>query len=195
MTTVLATLLALLPAQELSDSGTFRVTVDGRRLGSETFTVNRSGDGYLATGRTEFDVNGQRIVAESRMTLDGQFRPLSYEYESEGKAIRLVIDNPVSELVISGQETLDIRFPPGGALVDDNFFHHYVLLLHRLGREGGTIPVFVPQQLTLGNMSVRRSGDREYRIETENLVMEATVDGAGRLVRLTVPDSGVVVER
>ncbi len=195
MTMVLATLLALAPAQQVTESGSFRVTVNGRRLGNESFTVNRSPDGYLATGRTEIELNGQRIVAESRMTLDGQFRPLSYEYASGGRTIRLVIDNPISEVAISGQEGLNIRFPPGGAVVDDNFFHHYVLLLHRLGSDGGTIPVFVPQQMTLGNMSVRRSGDRQYRIETENLVMEATVDGAGRLVRLSVPDSGVVVER
>ena len=195
MTLVLAMFLALVPAQQVSESGTFRVTLNGSRLGSESFAIVPSANGYTATGRTEIQMNGQRVVAESRMTLDAQFRPLSYEYESEGRTIRLTVGNPVSEVAISGQENLDIRFPPGGAVVDDNFFHHYVLLLHRLGREGGTIPVLVPQQLTLGNMTVERSGDRQYRIETENLVMEATVDTAGRLVRLRVPDAGVVVER
>jgi hypothetical protein len=196
MTIVLAALLVLAPAQQMSDSGTFRVVVDGTRVGSEQFTIARNGTGYLATGRTEIERGGQKMTAESRMTLDDQFRPLLYEYESDAQTIRLVIDDPVSEITMSGSETtLDIRFPAGGAIVDDNFFHHYLLLLRRLGADGGAMAVFVPQQMTLGSLRVEPTGDRQYRIETENLVLDATVDGSGRLIRLAVPEAGVVVER
>ena len=49
--------------------------------------------------------------------------------------------------------------------------------------------------MTVGPLSVRPIGDSTYELTTDNLRLEATTDADGRMVRLTVPDANVVVER
>ena len=80
-------------------------------------------------------------------------------------------------------------------IVDDNFFHHYILLLDRVGNSGGRVPVFVPQQLTVGTLEITPSGPGTYDLVTENLRLSAQTDTDGRLVRLVGAEAGVVVER
>ena len=82
-----------------------------------------------------------------------------------------------------------------GAILDDNFFHHYLILLYRAGAQETTIATFVPQQMTLGAVTIRPTGNRTFEIETSNVKLVATTDPDGRLVRIAVPGAKVVVER
>ena len=189
-------LLAILPLQV--ESSRFIVSVEGERVGTEEFSVVRNGSGFLATGHTRLDVNGQRVDVRSRMELDDNFNPITYEYRSGDQALNVDIAGQVAEIEYteSGQRTpYDIRFPLGGMIVDDNFFHHYMFVLYRLGEAGGTVPVFVPQQMTLGALEIVRVGEGSYEMQSGNLRLRATTDEDGRLLRLTLVDSNVVVER
>lgn len=193
-----AVVLAVLLWLPQSGSGEFTISVNGMTLGSEQFSILRSDGGFVATGRTRLRVNGGSVEAESRMRLDAELNPLSYEYTSGGQSLRLDIGAEVArvEVTVDGEATsYDIVFPAGGMIVDDNFFHHYLLLLDRVGEDGGSLQVFVPQQLTVGMIEVRPAGERTYDLTTENLRLRASTDAEGRLVRLVGLDTNVVVER
>jgi len=195
---ILFTLFLIVMPNVKVETGHFNILQDGRRIGTEDFTISPRGAGYTAEGRTRITVAGQTLDVRSRMELDAQIRPTYYEVESAGNLIKLKIEQPVSELEVRVQaktEAHDIRFPSDGAIIDDNFFHHYLLLLYRVGTAGINVPTLVPQQRTVGNLTIRPIGNRMYELESPNIRMTATTDQDGRLMRLTVPDAKVVVER
>ena len=164
MTIVSLILLALLPLQV--ESSRFTVSIEGERVGTEESSVVRNGDGFLATGHTQLDVNSQRVDVRSRMELDANFNPIAYEFRSEDQVLNVDIAGQIAEIVYTegGQRTpYDVRFPLGGMIVDDNLFHHYMLVLHRLGEAGGAVPVFVPQQITFGGARSRTCRRRVLR--------------------------------
>lgn len=195
MRLVLVLMLLAVPQTETAE---FSISLNGLRVGTERFSVLRRADGYRATGRTELNIGGETVIAESTMDLDGNLNPLSYEFDSGDRRISVEIgpDASTVEISVGGEVTsYDVRFPTGGMIVDDNFFHHYALLLDRVGEGGGSIPVFVPQQLTTGTLRVEPMGEGVYELVTENLRLTAVRDEAGRLVRLTGQDTNVLVER
>jgi hypothetical protein len=195
---VLGFLVAQVQVPVQIETATFTVSIDGSPVGTEEFSLLRNGPGFLAQARTELRVGGESIDARSAMRLDSNLALLSYEFLSGGQRIELTVAAPTTEVsvTVDGRETtLSIRLPANGVIVDSNFFHHYVMLLYRLGRTGGSLPAFVPQQMTLGSLTVMPTGDNTYELTTENVRMEATTDAEGRLVRLEVPEAGVVVER
>jgi hypothetical protein len=53
----------------------------------------------------------------------------------------------------------------------------------------------VPQDVRVGSASVRRNNGGVYELEAGDVKLQATIDAEGRLLRLTVPDAKVVVER
>jgi hypothetical protein len=193
-TTLIAALLWLFQ----TGSGEFTISIDGSRVGREEFSISRNAGGFVATGRTRLQVNGENVQMDSRMELDADLNPTSYEYRSEGRRLEMDIGDPATDVrvTIDGEVTsYQILFPAGAMIVDDNFFHHYILLMERVGQEGGAVEVFVPQQLTEGTVEVRAVGDGTYDLLTENLSLRASVDSDGRLIRLVGLDSNVVIER
>lgn len=179
-------------------NGEFTISIDGQKIGTEEFSISRTADGFVATGRTRLRVGGENVDAESRMELDRDLNPVSYEFRSGSRSLQMKIGDPATDVRVSvdGEVTsYQILFPPGAVIVDDNFFHHYALLMERVGEEGGEVEVFVPQHLTVGTVEVRPAGDRTFDLITENLSLRASTDGEGRLVRLVGLDSNVLVER
>jgi hypothetical protein len=150
----------------------------------------------MVEGKTQ--LAGDPSALTSRMELDENLNPTSYEYKRGPGTIRLKIDTPLSEMTVSeggaGNST-DVRFPDGGVIIDNNFFHHYLILLYRVKGADQSFGVFVPQDMQVGQARVRETGNRSYALEVGDVKLEATVDGAGKLLRLAVPAAKVVVER
>ena len=112
--------------------------------------------------------------------------------------MRVKIESPISELqTVVGGETAsaDFRFPDGGVILDNNFFHHYLVLLYRAQAGQNNFSVFVPQDKSIGTATVRSTGPRAYDIDVGDVKMKATMDAEGKLIKLTVPAANVVVER
>jgi hypothetical protein len=190
--------LALLTTSIRPESGRFTIYQDGQKIGTEEFTITSKLGGYSAEGRTQIWTGTQQFDLKSRMELNEQLKPLSYEFQAQNILIRLKVADPVSELEFSGDgktESRDVRFPVNGAIIDANFFHHYLLLLYRMGMSGQTIDVFVPREMSIGQLRIRNAGDRTYELETSDAKAVATTDADGRMIKLTFPDSKVVVER
>jgi hypothetical protein len=178
------------------ETGRFNITQKGKRVGTEDFSISVRGTGYLVEGRTQ--LSGTSGTLTSRMELDANLNPISYEYSNGSSTMQMKVEQPVTEIVTDEKgrkSSLDFRFPAGGFIVDNNFFHHYVLLLYRVGEAGGSLPIFVPQDIRLGGATITPKGNRSYELIMGDVRLEATTDAAGRLMRLAVPDAGVVIER
>jgi hypothetical protein len=191
---ILMALLLLAPITP--ETARFTIRQDGRVIGTEEFTVRANNKGYVVEGKTQ--LAGDPTALTSRMELDENLNPISYEYKRGPGTILLKIDKPLSEMTVSeggaGNST-DIRFPDSGVIIDNNFFHHYLILLYRVKGADQRFGVFVPQDMQVGQARVRQTGNRTFALEVGEVKLEATVDAAGKLLRLAVPSAKVVVER
>jgi hypothetical protein len=130
--------------------------------------------------------------------LDEKLIPVSYEVSNPEGKIRVNVQAPISEVqtVVGGQtSSADFRFPEGGVILDNNFFHHYLVLLYRAQSGQNNFGVFVPQDMSVGSAQIRSTGARTYDLEIGDVRMQATTDAEGSLIKLTVPSANVVVER
>jgi hypothetical protein len=195
MTAIIATLLLLAPI--VTESGRFTIKQDGRTIGTEEFSIRPREKGYTVEGRTR--LNGTPDTLTSKMELDENLVPTSYEYSNGKGSIRVRVDKVrTSELtVIENKEesSTNFRFPAGASIVDNNFFHHYLILLYRVKGADSLFPIFVPQDMQVGTARVKSGANRTYSLEVGTVKLDATVDENGRLMRLAVPASKVVVER
>ena len=186
----------LLMAAVVPESGRFTIRQNGQTIGTEEFSLRVNDKGFLAEGKTM--LMGDPNPLTSRMELDADLNPITYEYSHGKGAIRVRVDTQTSELTVieNGESSsTDFRFPKGASIVDNNFFHHYLLLLYRVKVAEQTFLIFVPQDMEVGQARVLATASRTYSIELGDVKLEATVDPAGRLLRLTVPAANVVVER
>jgi hypothetical protein len=187
-------LLLLLFAPVKIEHGRFIITKDGKRVGTDEFSISRSASGYLVEGKTTIG----DAIKSSRMELDAKLVATSYEASSRDGSLRVKITPPVSELqsVVNGEtSSADFRFPEGGAILDNDFFHHYLILLYRVQEGQKDFSVFVPQDLRVGTATVRITGPHTYELQVGELKLEATTDADGSLTKLAVPSANVVVQR
>jgi len=193
--TLAATLMLLGPVT--LESGKFTVTQDGKKVGTEQFTISaRRGGGYIAEAKLQ--LVGDSAVQSSRMELDEKLIPISYEYTRGKGAIRVKIIPPNIEYETESEgkkSAINLKFPENAAIVDNNFFSHYLLLLYKVGEAGGELPIFVPQDIQIGLAIVKAKGNNVYELNIGYVTMEATTDKNGKLLRLTAPEGKVVVER
>ena len=186
--------LVLLLAPVKIEHGRFNVIKDGKRIGTEEFSVTKQGVGYVIDAKTTIG----DLTISSKMETDDKLAPTSYEASSREGTMRVRVASPISELqtVVGGEtSSADFRFPDGGVILDNNFFHHYLILLYRARAGPTTFPVFVPQDRSIGAATVRSTGPRTYELEFGDVKMQATTDADGALIKLTVPTANVVVER
>jgi hypothetical protein len=192
---ILFSLALLLAPSVKSETATFTIYQAGAKVGTEEFTISARLGGYLAEGVTR--MAGDPSPIKSRMELDEKLNPTSYEYEHGPGIIRIKIESPLShyETIAAGKaSSFDFQFPEGGFIVDNNFFHHYLLLLYKVSAES-SFSIFVPQDLSKGSAKITPKGNRTFALEMGDVRLEATTDAEGRLIRLTVPEAKVVVER
>ena len=186
--------LILLLAPIKLETGHFTIYQDGKKIGTENFTISKSDQGYLVRGQT----NIAGLDISSRMELNEKLVPTFYEYSNAQGTIRIKVSTPTSELesIVDGDNSsIDFRFPEGGLILDNNFFHHYLIMLYRAQRGQTMFPVFVPQDMRVGTATVRSTGQQTYDLEAGDVKLQAATDSDGRLIRLEVPDAKVLVER
>jgi hypothetical protein len=190
-----ATLLLLGPVT--LESGRFSIMQDGKKIGSEQFTISAGRDGgYVAEAKTQ--LSGDPVQLSSRLEVDKKLNPISYEYTHGKGTIRVKFGDPTSEYETDNdgkKSSMDFRFPNTGFILDNNFFSHYVMLLYKVSEAGGPVPILVPQDMRFGTATVKAKGANVFELDMGEIVMEATTDKTGKLIRLSVPSAKVVVER
>jgi hypothetical protein len=186
--------LLLLLAPVKLEHGQFTILKDGQKIGTEDFSISKRGAGYLVEGKMMIG----DLVISSHMELDDKLDVTSYEVSTVQGSLEVKVTPPVSELksVVNGEtSSADFRFPEGGVILDNNFFHHYLILMYRVQAGRNSFSVFVPQDMRVGTATVRRTAARTYELGVGEVKLQATTDADGSLTKLVVPSANVVVQR
>ncbi len=216
------TLVALLAAAThaagqttVVDEGSFRLSVRGTPVGTETFTIRRTGTGagaaIVAQGRINLDTGEQ---TRALLQVDGPgLRPAAYQIEVTGADPQTIrgqaAGNRFRAQIVSptGETMREYLISDGAIILDDGVAHHHYFIA---ARAAGTasVPIIVPAQNRQLTGTIRDAGQESItiagqQISARRIVFEPTgmpartlwVDGEGRMLRLTIPDHGYTAER
>jgi hypothetical protein len=208
------------PAQTVTlDEGSFRLSVGGKEIGTETFSIRQNGTGesavIIAVGRVVLDVAGKPQEVSSELQVGGRtFRPAAYEVRVQGNgAERItgrVVGSRFSAQIVSpaGESMREYLAGDGAILADDGVAHHYYFLARRLEAGPLRIPIIIPRQNRQVTAQVTVVGTERIAVGGQTLdarklnvaptggpVRSVWVDTQGRVLRLEIPSSDLVAQR
>ncbi len=121
------------------DSGSFGVFMNGRRVGTETFSITQNANGSVI--QSEFKTEGSSGQAtqnsELQLTGTGEIRRYEWKEQSPGKAQSVVIPNDqyLTQKWSAGPQDKEQEqpylLPTGTPILDDYFFVHREVLAWR----------------------------------------------------------------
>lgn len=200
------------------DEGEFRIMVDGREVGTETFSIRRSGSGaeaqIIATAEIQMEVPEGRVDLRPALQASGQAMAVSaYQIKVSGyqqEEIYVTLGDRRFRTQIRterGEQEREYRAAEGTLLLDTGVAHQFYFVSLRFPSEGGRVPVIVPRegrQFTLtvsvvGQTTVEAAGSRvsarHLRLEGNGGIRELWVDAEGRVLRVEHPEAGYVAIR
>ena len=153
----------------------------------------------------------------STLRFNDLFEPKAYEVVQEAgpNRMRAKVDFQPDRSRVSyfSDEETDrrrIELKEDVTILDDNVFHHYLILSKRYDLCRGGIQefsAFVPQQFLAGGITVSEVGKEEveiadqpfwlrrFRVDTGEMIVNYWLDSDLRLIKLAIPDSEVEVVR
>lgn len=197
------------------DEGSFQLSIRGSAIGTEAFTIRRSGAGAntttVAQGRVILDTGDQ---TRSMLQLQGpELRPSAYQVEVTGadqhNISGRVAGNRFRATIVSPdrEEMREYLVSDGAVIIDDGIAHQHYFLAAAL-QNGGQVPVILPAQSRQvsarvqdhGTDSVQVAGARvaARRITVEIPGLDARtvwVDHRNRVLRLHIPRQDLIAER
>jgi hypothetical protein len=198
----------------VEDRGKLRAYLDGQAVGTEEFSISRSGSEWLCRGSTEIKIPSaasEEVSSELRLSAEGS--PTAYQFNTKGSkkaggAATFSAGSATMELRTEGAQgfTQTFQFESQKIVVlDNNLYHHYVVLarLYDWNAKGAqTFSVLIPQDLTPGTITVEWAGPNQIegskfdvlRVKSADLDLELWVAN-GRLERILVPTAKVEVKR
>lgn len=195
------------------DEGTFMITQQGNPFGRESFRIVRTpapgGQVYRATGQGSLgdnrltsklgtDSTGVPVSYESDLTLKGE---LVQHLQGRGRPGRFSILNQTRGAEAAREYVLE----DGALLVDGDVIHHYSFV--PLAADHATLNVIAPrtgmqvrykldelarEQVEIGGRSIE---SRHFTLTADGVRREIWVDLQGRLLKVVVPDKGLVAIR
>ena len=206
------------PAAAAPDSqeGQLRILADGQLIGRERYQITRTATEIQANGEVDLEIEGQKVRQTSRLLLGADLAPRSYEWKTETPKtawVRIEFAGAVATvryLPPDAKEDQQVFTfdTPRVALLDNNFFHQYLLLAELYDYQAGgaqTVKVFVPQAVQPGEVRLELRGVetlevegqpqpvRQLAITTEDNEVLLWVTESGRFVRLRAPQMNVEV--
>jgi hypothetical protein len=224
-TKALFALLAGLTASPLAaqtvtlDEGSFRISVAGREVGTEVFSIRQNGSGQnaviIAVGRIVLDGDkGPQELSSELQVAGGSLRPAAYEVKVQGADAE-----QIKGRVVGGRFSAQIVSPAGemmreylagdGAVVsDEGVAHQYYFLARRADGKSARIPLIIPRlnkqvvaQVTHGGPEKIAIMGRSYEAQKYTVSAPGTatreiwVDAEGRVLRLEIGDRKLVAQR
>lgn len=197
------------------DEGTFRLSVRGTPVGTETFAIRRTGTGdaatHVAQGRIALD-SGEQTRALLQVEGPG-LRPSAYQIEVTGPEKQSIRGQAAGSrfratIVSTGGETMREYIASEGAVVLDDGVAHQYFFLAAAAPEGGDVPVIIPRQSRQISASVTRGSTENVtvagsQVSARRFVVEPSglsrrivwIDHQGRVLRLEIPEDNFVAER
>ncbi len=218
----LGAMLALagqLRAQGVLDHGSFRLTLGGQEVGTETFTIRQDGTGpaavTIAQGTVALDTGrvAQELTSWLRISpiaaRTAEYR-LNVQGSSQQQITGTVAGGRFSARIVSpaGEMMREYLASDGAVVVDDGLVHQYYFLAQRAGSATTRVPLLIPRESRQivstvtagGNVAIDIAGHRVdarlLRVSGAGLAeRELWVDARGRVLRLAVPSQGFVATR
>lgn len=223
---VLLSGLALLGPGEMAeaqnvtlDQGTFRLSVDGREVGTENFTIVQSGSDadvvIVAQGEAAIDTSGTPDELRAMVRVVGpEMRPAAYEVVAEGEASRRISGrmsrNRFSATIRSdrGEERREYLASDDAIVVDDGITHHHYFLARRHDGGADQVPVIIPRRSRQISVAITDSGEQTLEIGGQSVPARTLslradggeerrlwVDARGRVLQLEIPERGYTARR
>jgi hypothetical protein len=197
---------------KIIDEGVFNVTKTGAAAHTESFTISRGDNGMIKA--TSHVISGSEQITSS-LTADSLGTPLAYEFTvKEGSTrslgVRAVARGGRLSTATSnqrGDESMkEYPLQQGKTVIfDDGLVHllYFLPLAHRTG----SIQSIEPRASRAGTLSLSTGGlepidvgghsvtATHYTLTERGARTEFWVDGAGRLLRASIPAQGVTASR
>ena len=220
---IAASLLAAattLPAQTVTlDEGSFRLSVNGKEVGTEIFSIRQNGSGpnavIIAVGRivADSDKGPQQLNSELQVA-GGTLRPAAYEVRVQGAASEQikgrVVGGRFSAQIVSpaGEMMREYLAGDGAVVVDEGVAHQYYFLARRADGKSTRMPVIIPRLNRQVIADIVDGGPEKIAIagrsfEARKYIVtpaggprrEIWVDAEGRVLRLEIPDRKYAAQR
>lgn len=201
------------------DEGTFVVTMNGNRVGTETFFVRRNDEGeggqIIAFGEIELDMPGGAVRLEPAVQAsaldmgvsvyqvrirDGQQSGES-RFERESNRFRMTMQTEM------GERQRELRAESATVFLDPQVAHQYWFVGQRIQNGQTSVPVIVPRAGDQFSLAIERVGSESvqidgsgvpatrYRLIGSGAERHVWFDDEGRVLRVEHPDSGYVAIR
>ena len=141
--------------QSTFDQGTFIVSVEGREVGTEEFSINQSGSGdsaeVIVTGRIRVRLPEGTLELTPRLLVRGaELTPVSYQVDVGGSSPQRILGTlgkgRFSAKIVtgSGEQLREYVASEGAVVLDEGVAHHYFFISSRT--HSGKVPVIVPRE-------------------------------------------------
>lgn len=205
-----------MPAQASAvvDEGTFMVTRQGAPLGRESFRIVRT----PAPGGQVYRATGQSALGDNRVTTslgtDSSGVPVSYESEltQRGEVVQRLQGRgrpgrfSVLMQTKSGESAREYVLNNGALLMDEDVFHHFFFV--PIAAQHQQLIVISPRASDPGRFALQERGSEVVEIagrsiESRHFALigpsgasrDVWVDGKGRLLKVAIPEKGLVALR
>ena len=164
---------------QVVDSGAFGIMRQGRRIGTETFTIHQGADVSVISAELKIDDGNERASQSSELQVasNGELRHYEWKESSPGKAQTTVDYNKdflvehITAPASSKPQERAFMLPPSTIILDDFFTHREVLLWRYLASfcgpnisakgcnlEPGKFGVFIPRLQAPATVAVKYEG-------------------------------------
>jgi hypothetical protein len=204
-----------------SEQGSFKIFFGGELIGEEKFQIGAEATNYKAWAEIHLTLERgkDKVTFNIKPSLQFTkfFEPLTYKVLQEAgdnhmKASIHFKPETSQALYETGQETdsREIKLSGDVVVLDDNVFHHYVLLAKRYDYSKSGVQefsAFVPQQFLAGSISVADQGFENIQLGNKTLSLQHLLVDTGdiqislwlnkqhELQKISVPKSNVDVLR
>ena len=201
------------------DEGSFRISVGGKEVGTEVFSIRQNGSGpnavIIAVGRVVLDGDkGPQELSSELQVAGGSLRPAAYEVRVQGADAEQikgrVVGGRFSAQIVSpaGEQMREYLAGDGAIVSDEGVAHQYYFLARRADGKSARIPIIIPRmnkqvvaQVTAGGAEKIAIAGRSYDAHKYTIAAPGTptrevwVDSEGRVLRLEIGDRKLTAQR
>lgn len=201
------------------DEGSFRISVAGREVGTEVFSIRQNGSGenavIIAVGRVVLDSDkGPQELSSELQVAGGSLRPAAYEVKVQGAGAEQikgrVVGGRFSAQIVSpaGEMMREYLAGDGAVVADEGVAHQYYFLARRADGKSARMPVIIPRlnrqvmaQVTFGGSDKIAIAGRSFEAQKYTITAAGTparevwTDAEGRVLRLEIADRKFIAQR
>jgi hypothetical protein len=165
-------------AAQMVDSGSFGVFLNGQRIATETFSIQQSASGSIATSEFKTEAGTDKSVqsSELQLTANGEIRKYEWKELSPGKAQATVAPNNEFLMERSSRnpdekpEEQPFLLPASTSIIDDYFFIHREVLVWKYlatacKQDKGAIQCPANQKTQFGTMNPHQRSSQPLSVE------------------------------